>query len=63
MNPSLLDPKLTVLAAVLILIIAIAAMLFVRRRRITTAALRKRFGPEYERTVLVSHYLFNSLPS
>ena len=53
MNLSLLDPKLTVIAAVLILIIAIGATLFVRRRRITTAALRKRFGPEYERTVLV----------
>jgi len=53
MNLNLLNPKLIVLVAVLILIIAIAAVLFVRRRKITTVALRKRFGPEYERAVLV----------
>ena len=53
MNINLLDPKLIVLVAVFILIIAIAAVLYVRRRRITTAALRKRFGPEYERAVEV----------
>src|SRR5690242_8101125 len=52
MNLNLLDPKLSVLVA-FILIIAIAAVLYVRRRRITTAALRKRFGPEYERALLV----------
>ncbi len=53
MNLNLLDPKLIVLVAVFILIIAIAAVLYVRRRRDTISALRKRFGPEYERAVLV----------
>jgi hypothetical protein len=53
MNLNLSDPKLIVLVAVFLLIIAIAAVLYVRRRRIATAALRQRFGPEYERAVLV----------
>jgi hypothetical protein len=53
MNLNLLDPKLIVLVAVLILILAIAAVLYVRKRKITTAALREKFGPEYQRAVLV----------
>ena len=51
MNMSALDPKLIVLAAVVILLIAALAWLYVRRRRGTTAALRQKFGPEYDRAV------------
>ncbi|MFZ1137629.1 MAG: hypothetical protein WAN76_00480 [Candidatus Sulfotelmatobacter sp.] len=51
MNLNLLDPKLIVLAAVVIVIIAVAAWLYVRKRRSTTADLRQKFGPEYERAV------------
>src|SRR6202162_6313972 len=51
MNLNLLDPKLIVLAAVVILIIAVLAWLYVRRRRSTTAELRKKIGPEYELAV------------
>jgi len=51
MNLNLLDPKFIVLAAVLILVIAVLAWAYVRKRRSTTASLRQKFGPEYERTV------------
>ena len=51
MNLNLLDPKLIVLAAVVIVLIAVAAWLYVRKRRSTTADLRQKFGPEYERAV------------
>ena len=51
MNLNLLDPKLIVLAAVVILIIAALAWLYVRKRRSTTADLRQKFGPEYDRAV------------
>jgi hypothetical protein len=51
MNLNLLDPKLIVLAAVVVVIIAVA-WLYVRKRRSTTADLRHEFGPEYERAVL-----------
>jgi hypothetical protein len=52
MNVNLLDPKLIVLAVAVILIIAVLlAWLYVRKRRSTTAGLRQRFGPEYERAV------------
>ena len=51
MNLNLLDPKLIVLAVALILIIAVLAWLYVKKRRRTTADLRQRFGPEYERAV------------
>jgi hypothetical protein len=51
MNLSLLDPKLIVLAAVVILIIAVLAWLYMRKRRRTTADLRQRFGSEYLRAV------------
>ncbi len=53
MNLHLLDTNLIVLAAVAILIIAVLAWLYVRKRRNTTADLRKKFGPEYDRAVLV----------
>jgi hypothetical protein len=53
MNLNLTDPKLIALAVVVIVIIAVLAVLYVRRRRNTTAALRKKFGPEYDRAVVV----------
>src|ERR1700723_454226 len=53
MNPNLMDPKLLMLAAVVILVIAVVAWLYMRKRQNTTASLRKKFGPEYDRTVLV----------
>lgn len=49
---NLMDPKLIVLAVVLILVIAGFAWLYVRKRRSTTTDLRKKFGPEYDRAVL-----------
>ena len=52
MNLNLMDPKLIVLAAVVILIIAVLAWLYVRKRRSTTQDLRQKFGPEYDRAVL-----------
>ena len=52
MNLNLMDPKLIVLAAVAILVIAVLAWLYVRKRRNTTATLRKKFGSEYDRAVL-----------
>jgi NAD(P)-dependent dehydrogenase (short-subunit alcohol dehydrogenase family) len=51
MNLNPIDPKLIVLAATVILVIAVLAWLYVRKRRNTTAGLRQRFGPEYERAV------------
>ena len=52
MNLDLLDPKLILLAVVVILVIAVLALLYVRKRRSTTADLRQKFGPEYDRAVL-----------
>jgi hypothetical protein len=52
MNLNLLDPKLIALVAVVGLIIVVLAWLYVRSRRHTTADLRHKFGPEYERAVL-----------
>src|ERR1035438_7925317 len=51
MNLNLMDPKLIVLAAVLVLVIVVAVVLFARKRKKTTAGLRNRFGPEYDRAV------------
>jgi LPXTG-motif cell wall-anchored protein len=53
MNLSLPDTNGIVIAAVALLIIAVLAWLYVRKRRNTTADLRKKFGPEYDRAVLV----------
>jgi hypothetical protein len=56
MNLNLMDTNLIVLAAVAILIIAVLAVLgwlYLRKRRSTTAGLRKKFGPEYDRAVRV----------
>jgi hypothetical protein len=53
MDPrQLMNPQLMVLAVAVILAVAVVAWLYVkRRRRATTAELRQRFGPEYERAV------------
>jgi hypothetical protein len=52
MNLDLVDPKVIVLAAVLIVIAAVLVWLYVRNRRRTTAGLRQKFGSEYDRAVL-----------
>ena len=52
MNLDLLDPKVIVLAAVLIVIVAVLVWLYLRNRRRTTAGLRQKFGSEYDRAVL-----------
>ena len=51
MNQHLLDPKFIMLAGVVILVFAVLAWMFVQKRRSTTASLRQKFGPEYERAV------------
>src|SRR6202049_488908 len=51
MNLNPMDPKVIVLAGVAILIVAAIAWLYLRKRRSTTADLRQKFGPEYERAV------------
>ena len=52
MNLNLTDPKLLMtLAAVVIVIIAVVAVLYFGKRRNSTADLRKKFGPEYDRAV------------
>jgi hypothetical protein len=52
MNLNLMDPKLIALAVAVIVIVAVAAWLYMRKRRGTTADLRQKFGPEYDRAVL-----------
>jgi hypothetical protein len=52
MDLELLDPKLIILAAVVIVVVAVLVWLYVRKRRSTTAGLRQKFGPEYDRAVL-----------
>jgi hypothetical protein len=54
MNLNLADPKVVVIAVVvvLVLIIALLGWLMLRKRKATTAGLRQKFGPEYERAVL-----------
>jgi hypothetical protein len=52
MTLNLLDPRLIAVAAAVTLIFAVIAWLFVRKRRGTTAGLRQKFGPEYDRAVL-----------
>jgi hypothetical protein len=52
MNVNLMDPKLLMLAGVVILVIAILVWLYIQKRRSTTADLRQKFGPEYGRAVL-----------
>ena len=52
MNLSLNDPKLIALAALVIVVITVLAWLYLRKQKSTTAGLRQKFGPEYERAVL-----------
>ena len=52
MNLNLMDPRLIALAAAVLVIVAVVAWLYVRKRRGTTAGLRQKFGPEYDRAVL-----------
>ena len=52
MNLNLMDPRLIALVAAVIVIVAVVAWLYVRKRRGTTAGLRQKFGPEYDRAVL-----------
>src|SRR5579863_8573149 len=52
MNLNLMDPKMIALAAAVVVIVAVGAWLYVRKRRGTTAGLRQKFGPEYDRAVL-----------
>ena len=52
MNLNWMDPRLIALAVAVIVIVAVGAWLYVRKRRGTTAALRQKFGPEYDRAVL-----------
>jgi len=51
MNINLMDPKLIALAVVVVLVIAVAVALYIRKRKNTTAGLKNRFGPEYDRAV------------
>ena len=51
MNFNLMDPKLIALAVVVVLIIVVGVALYMRKRKNTTAGLRNRFGPEYDRAV------------
>lgn len=52
MNLNLLDPKIIMLVVVVIVVIVAIAWLYVRKRKNTTAGLRQKFGPEYQRAVL-----------
>ena len=51
MNLNLMDPKLIAVAVVVVLLIVVAVALYMRKRKKTTAGLRDRFGPEYDRAV------------
>jgi hypothetical protein len=51
MSLNLMDPKLIAGVIVVILVIVVAVALHVRKRKKTTAELRDRFGPEYQRAV------------
>jgi hypothetical protein len=52
MHLNLQDPRLIVGVAVIVLLIVVGVALYVRKRRNTTAGLRRRFGAEYDRAVL-----------
>jgi hypothetical protein len=52
MNFNVMDPRITALVAAVIVVVAVGAWLYVRKRRGTTAGLRQKFGPEYDRAVL-----------
>jgi hypothetical protein len=52
MNINLMDPKLIALAVVAVVVVVVAIALYMRKRRNTTAGLKNRFGPEYDRAVI-----------
>ena len=52
MHLNLQDPRLIVGVAVIVLLIVVGVALYVRKRRNTTAGLRRRFGAEYDRAVV-----------
>ena len=52
MNLNLMDPKLIALAVAIVLIVVVDIAMYMRKRKNTTAELRDRFGPEYDRAVL-----------
>jgi hypothetical protein len=52
MHLNLSDPRLIVGVAVIVLLIVVGIALNVRKRRKTSARLRRRFGAEYDRAVL-----------
>jgi hypothetical protein len=52
MYPELTNPRFIAGAVAIILIIFVTVGLYLRKRRKTTAGLRARFGPEYERAVV-----------
>ena len=52
MNLNLMDPKLIAVAVALIVLVAVLAWLYVRKSKSTTASLRQKFGPEYDRAVV-----------
>ncbi len=52
MRSYLTNPEIIMIAVLLVVLIAGSAWLYLYRRRTRTAGLRKRFGAEYERTVL-----------
>jgi hypothetical protein len=51
MNLNLTDPELIALAVALVVVVVVAIALYVRKRKHTTAGLRDRFGPEYDRAL------------
>ena len=51
MNLNLMDPTVIAVAVIAVLVIVIAVALYIRKRKNTTAGLRNRFGPEYDRAV------------
>ena len=52
MHVDLTDPRLITVGVVVLLLILVGVALDARRRRKRTAELRRRFGSEYDRTVL-----------
>ena len=51
MNLNSMDPKLIAVRAVVILVIIVAVVVYASKSKKNTAALRNRFGPEYDRAV------------
>src|SRR5580704_15856035 len=51
MNINLSDPRLIAVAVAVLLLIVVVVVLYMRKRRNTTAQLRDRFGPEYDRAL------------